>query len=125
MPKDIATTPANGKKGFFSPHYYCGHKVSNSPAHKGLMAKAIDYLKEKGFQDNQIHTEFAVHTNYPHGTTGIRVVDVVGIKPQKKIAIECGICSSNQLELIRPYFDEVLHFPFLYGKSTYYYKRPH
>jgi hypothetical protein len=83
------------------------------------MQKAIDWLRKEGFNDNQIYTEFSIQIGYRP-----RRIDVVGISPQRKIAIECGTCSTSQLELIRPYFDDILHFPYPDGRATRYYKRP-
>ena len=95
-----------------------GHLLG-SRAHKQLMQKAIDFLRAQGFNDDQIYTNLGIYTGCRYGTTGVRVIDIVGIKPKKKVAIECGKTSEGLLRMIRPYFDEVLHFPYPRGKSTY------
>lgn len=77
------------------------------------MQEAIDYLKCQGFSCDEIYTEFPVHNCYRHGDRyRHRGIDVVGISPKRRIAIECGQCSPAMLDLIRPYFHEVLHFPY-------------
>jgi hypothetical protein len=79
-------------------------------SHGQKILEAIEFLRTQGFSDDEIYREFSIHTEQR-----IRCIDVVGIKRGKKIAIECGTCSTWNLELIKPYFDEVLHFPYEYG----------
>ncbi len=81
------------------------------------MQKAIDSLRKQGFKDDQIYTEYPiVLRDREFGPyQKVKSVDVAGIKPEKAIAIECGMCTSRILEVLGTYFDEVLHFPFVIG----------
>ncbi len=117
MPRDIVIPEGYPKPQPISS--YGSRRLMGSYVHRQLIQKAIDFLRTQGFIDDEIYTEFSVHTGCRHGTTGIRTIDVVGISPKKKVAIECGKTSEGLLRMIRPYFDEVLHFPFPQGKSTY------
>ncbi|MCW4021152.1 MAG: hypothetical protein NWF14_08000 [Candidatus Bathyarchaeota archaeon] len=67
-----------------------------------LIEKAKDILREKGFQEDQIHEEFGFK-NYR--------IDVVGWSRNKKIAVECGYCSQWKLKDLQTFFDEVIHLP--------------
>lgn len=117
MPKDIVTP-----EGYPNPQplsSYGSRRLRGSHAHKKIIEEAINFLRRQGFDDAQIYIEFHIHTGCRHGTTGIRSIDVAAIKTERKIAIECGKTSEGLLRMIRPYFDEVLHFPYPRGKSTY------
>jgi len=81
-----------------------------------LVQKAIDYLRGQGFKDEEIYTAFVIQTEFRPQP---RIVDVVGIKSDYKVAIECGKTSPALLEMLQPYFDEVLHFPFAKGSPFY------
>ncbi len=79
-----------------------------------LVRKSIDYPKSRGVKDEQ--TAFGIQTK---SRTQPRVIDVVGIKPGLRIAIACGKTPRAYLDMLSPYFDEVLHLPFNKGKPYY------
>ena len=81
-----------------------------------LVKKAIDYLRVNGFKDEEIYTAFVIQTKFRPQP---RIVDVVGLRSGHRIAIECGKTSRGYLDMIRPYFDEVLHYPFPNRKPYY------
>lgn len=114
MPKNINTVeedrllwPISKRHGL--PHVvtYRGYIIES---HGEKIIEAIEFLHNQGFSDDEIYREFGIYTEHWN-----RYIDVVGIKPEKRIAIECGTCSPGNLDLIKPYFDEVLHFPYERG----------
>jgi len=68
-------------------------KLGESTAHRILKERARTWLKEKfGFRDDQIFEEYPVG-NYR--------VDVAGISPSLKVAVECGKASMDKLRYLR------------------------
>jgi len=75
-----------------------GHKNHNQ-----LKEKARQHLLKLGFTPNQIHTEYRVVIPV------LLRVDVVGIKPNLKIGIECGDTHDlEKLKILQAAFDQVL-----------------
>ncbi len=114
MPKDLNTVhkdrllwPISKLRWPLHVETYRGYIIES---HGEKIMEAIEFLYNQGFGDDEIYREFGIYTEHWN-----RYIDVVGIKPEKRIAIECGTCSSTNLELIKPYFDEVLHFPYERG----------
>lgn len=77
-----------------------------TPSHIAYKRVAIDLLKERGFSPNEIHEEHSVkykvdgHMSYK--------IDVVGIRENRKVAIECGKTELSKLMNLRKIFDEVI-----------------
>lgn len=74
-----------------------------SVGHSELVKKAKEILKEKGFDEGQIHEEFGFK-NYR--------IDVVGWSEEKKIAVDCGYCDHEKLKDLQKFFDEVICLSF-------------
>ncbi len=66
------------------------------------MKKAKEILKERGFADDEIYEEFWLK-NYR--------IDAVGWSPKRKVAVECGICSSKKKRDLERFFDEIVCLP--------------
>ncbi len=101
--------------------------ISESLQHAGLKEVAKQILRSKGFADNQIFTEYPVlqqgqiiqrESYYPERELkfpvkkGI-VTDVIGLKENYSIAIECGNTPSDRLCQLKLLFDEVLYLPYV------------
>ena len=90
--------------------------VRETLKHKLLKKQATTFLKSKGFKEKEIFKEYRIEKKIG----GYFLVDVVGIKFNKKIAIECGKCSGYsphfwKLELLKElgFFDEIYYFPYI------------
>jgi len=79
--------------------------MRESEAHRNLKKAAKKYLLSLGFNKDQIKEEFYLPEE------GIRI-DVVGISPERKIAIECGHISGGEerIKKILKHFDELKVF---------------
>lgn len=78
---------------------------------KILFKQAICLLKEHGFQDNEIKTEYNIHTD----ELGKLRIDVVGIKNSRRVAIECGHLQPPRIKrvrVIKKYFDDFIHLTY-------------
>jgi len=78
--------------------------------HKALKEYARQLLLNMGFKDSEIIDEYTVKTD---GMKKSFRVDVAGIKPDYKVAIECGVTDSDKLIWEKLFFDEVIALPFL------------
>ena len=76
--------------------------------HQDIKAQAESLLKERGFSEDEIQDEYKVRIGKK-----LFIVDVVGLKDEMAIAIECGIVKKNKLIALETYFDEVIHLPYL------------
>ena len=83
----------------------------NGP-HEKIKELAIQILRMKGYEDNQIFQEYSV--SFPMLKKPL-VVDVVGINAEnnRNMAIECGITPSGRLSQLQLFFDEVMFIPFV------------
>lgn len=81
--------------------------------HRALKEKAKEILKKKGFSDKEIFNEYQVE--FSENVKFRHDVDVAGIKPDLKIAIEIGSTPKNRINNLKKIFDEVIHIP----KSEY------
>ena len=77
-----------------------------SPLHRAYKNIAIDILKEKGFDPREIHEEHDVE--YTVNGRIKYTVDIVGIKDNYRVAIECGQTELSKLTNLRKIFDEVI-----------------
>jgi hypothetical protein len=82
------------------------NRVGESPEHFAYKKIAIDILRDKGFKETEIKEEYDVE--YPIDGRIKYTVDVVGIKDNYKVAIECGKVELSKLLNLRKIFDEVL-----------------
>jgi len=62
-----------------------------------------------GYEESEIKEEYVIKNS--EMKEGFRV-DVVGIKPNHKIAVECGLTNSDKLVWEKLFFDEVIVLPF-------------
>jgi uncharacterized coiled-coil protein SlyX len=62
-----------------------------------------------GYEESEIKEEYTIKSS--EMKEGFRV-DVVGIKPNHKVAVECGITNSDKLVWEKLFFDEVIVLPF-------------
>ena len=77
-----------------------------SPLHRAYKSVAIDILKEKGFEPREIHEEHDVE--YAVNGRVKYTVDIVGVKDNYRVAIECGQTELSKLTNLRKMFDEVI-----------------
>lgn len=77
--------------------------------HRVLKEKAKEILKSRGFSDEEIFSEYPVqfdeHVHFRHD------VDIAGIKPNQKVAIEIGSTPKNRINNLKKIFNEVIHIP--------------
>ncbi len=80
--------------------------MSESPSHTAYKKIAVDTLKNRGFSPNEIFFEYNVDCK----VNGVikYIVDVVGIREDYKIAVECGKTEYSKLLNLKKVFDEVL-----------------
>lgn len=78
--------------------------------HDDLKQLAKKQLLQLGFKEEEIHEEYTVKS--PEMKSRI-VVDVVGIKPKHKVAIECGSVQGERLSQLKLFFDEVIVLPYI------------
>lgn len=92
-----------------------------SKAHRLLKMQAVEFLKSLGFKDDEILMEKS--TDYGR-------VDVAGVRPDLKVAVECGcICSYThgsesflgvgRGKKLLKYFDRVYYFLYLCNAVRY------
>jgi len=82
-------------------------KVNESADHFAYRKIAIDILKDKGFDPfREIYHDYDVE--YPVDGRVKYQVDVVGIKENYKIAIECGTVELSKVMNLRRIFNEVI-----------------
>jgi len=83
-----------------------------SIAHSILKHRAIEYLREKGFD---VIVEYRVKIEKK-----LYIIDVAGFKSQKSIAIECGHTPYDKVEALKGIFTKVIRFtysPGIYPKN--------
>jgi hypothetical protein len=80
-----------------------GGESSEHIAYKKI---AIDILKERGFNPREIKEDYDVE--YPVDGRIKYTVDVVGVKNNYKVAVECGKTELSKLLNLRKIFNEVL-----------------
>lgn len=81
--------------------------------HVFLKQLAVDLLKAMGFADSEIHEEYQVRVR------GLKnfIVDVVGLKHGKSVAVEVGDCDAKKLMTLEGLFDEVIWLPYIGSRS--------
>lgn len=77
--------------------------------HNALKEYAHKLLQSLGFSESEIKEEYTIKN--PEMKEGFRV-DVAGIKPDYKVAVECGLTNSDKLGWEKLFFDEVIVLPF-------------
>lgn len=79
--------------------------MSESRDHIAYKKAGIDILKDKGFEPREIHEEYSLSL-----FNGINryIIDLVGIKDNFKIAIECGSVGLSKITDLKKYFDEII-----------------
>ena len=80
---------------------------SESIAHSILKHRAIEYLREKGFE---AVVEYRVKIEKK-----LYIIDVAGFKAQKSIAIECGHTPYDKVEALNGIFTKVIRFTYSPG----------
>lgn len=93
----------------------CGKKKPKHTRHKYLKIIAKEYLKDLGFSDNEIFEEYVIKEGQMK--KALRV-DVVGIKGERRIAIECGRTPADKIAQLNLYFDEVICLPYMNERLT-------
>jgi len=99
--------------------------MSNDASHDQLILLAKQFLLRRGFPENRIFTEVPVlqkgqviqknfwSTNYVMQVKRGIISDVIGLKDNYAVAVECGHTPSERLEQLRLMFDEVVYLPFV------------
>jgi hypothetical protein len=82
------------------------NRSGESPEYIAYKKIAIDLLKERGFNPLEIKEGYDVE--YPVNGRIKYTVDVVGIKNNYKVAVECGKTELSKLLNLRKIFNEVL-----------------
>ena len=87
-----------------------------SKEHEALKEIARKILIDMGYLSTEIKEEYWVqpHSAYSgenNSLHGFRV-DVVGLKPDKKVAIECGKTPGEKIAALKIFFDEVIILPY-------------
>lgn len=79
--------------------------LSEGRSHIAYKKVGTDILKDKGFEPREIHEEYSFLL-----ANGLNkyIIDVVGIKDNYKIAIECGGVVLSKIIDLQKYFDEVI-----------------
>ncbi len=86
-------------------------------AHLLLKKQAKNILRNMGFNDNEILYEKKIFTI--KGRKFGYVIDVVGIKKDSVIFIECGtITNKNNKKGLKKHCDKLIHLPYLKDVST-------
>ncbi|MGB9135561.1 MAG: hypothetical protein WCC63_08300 [Candidatus Bathyarchaeia archaeon] len=67
------------------------------------MEKAKELLRKEGFTNDEIHQEFWFK-NYR--------VDAVGWSPRRRVAVDCGYCTTKKRKDLERFFDEVICLPY-------------
>ncbi len=81
-----------------------------SQEHKNLKEMA-HILLQRGYKSTEISNEYRLKIKESKQRWGY-VVDVVGIKDDKKTAIELGTWNPKKLVHLELFFDEVIHIPY-------------
>lgn len=65
--------------------------------------RAKELLRKEGFTDDEIHEEFWFKSYR---------VDAVGWSPRRKVAVDCGYCTTKKKMDLERFFDEVICLPY-------------
>lgn len=87
---------------------------NESDRHLLLKERAKEILFEKGFKEDEIYFEYRI----PRNNGFFYRVDVIGIKNNLKVAIECGNCETEKIEDLHSFCDEVLHLKYNNSEIT-------
>lgn len=89
-------------------------RIHESSAHLAMKRHVIDWLAQQGA--SKIITEYCFVTENQNEdnmlTHKLTKIDIVGIFPNRKVAIEVGNCKQEKIELLKVTFNEVYHFPY-------------
>jgi len=88
-----------------------------SNKHNNLKYKAIEWLKGQDFTDIEIEVRILNHQT-GNAWRGSFVIDIVGRKEHRKMAIECGGSRLDKLNKIASEFNEIYILP--YGEDVPY-----
>jgi hypothetical protein len=113
--------PADNKNGstkkYFTKHIKTKHPNRlelDTPkmhgTHKELKTEAPSLLLEKGYIQNQIFEEYPCY----YGNSHTYKIDMVGIKSDYTIAVECGSTNPKKLNFLSTKYDEVIHMSYKY-----------
>lgn len=97
----------------------CSYLSDMSKEHEALKEVAIKILTNMGYTPDEIQQEYWVQPKQSytlrsiqnHSLHGFRV-DVVGLKADKKVAIECGKTPGEKIAALKMFFDEVIILPY-------------
>lgn len=86
--------------------------ITKVPAHEQLVKKVIEYLKDEGYEDSEIHTEY--YLKFPKR---LYLIDVAVIQPNKKnkfqVAVEVGeLDGKYRLNILETHFERVVWVPY-------------
>lgn len=89
--------------------------------HKILEGVAKQILIKKGFKEKEIHIPYLIYTDESEKFEGrIRfMVDVAGVKKNKKVFVECGGCPQKRLEYLRYLADDVICLPYNFSNAFF------
>ncbi len=89
-----------------------------SKEHDALKEVAIKILTDMGYASDEIKQEYWIQPYSPYSRQnqdnslhGFRV-DVVGLRQNKKVAIECGKTLGEKIAALKMFFDEVIVLPY-------------
>lgn len=80
--------------------------MSEGGSHRVFKKVAVDILKEKGFCASEIKEEYVLE--YIEDGRTKYIIDIVGMKNNYKMAIECGSVEYSKLINLRKVFDDVI-----------------
>lgn len=84
--------------------------ISKGFDHGKLEGIAIKILKNMGFKDTEIFTDYKVRLGKRNF-----IIDVFGERKKSKgsntVAIEVGVCNYDKIIILKTFFDKVIHIP--------------
>lgn len=89
--------------------------MTESQAHRKLKKKAVNWLKEQGFENDEIELEYSI---------GDYRVDVVALGDNETVAVECGYLSGNtdyknkKVDFLEQQFDRYKRFSYMQVKES-------
>lgn len=89
--------------------------MTQSKEHQELKAYGRKVLEKLGFEIPEIHEEYLIKFE---GMKEQLIVDVAGISPIRKVAVECGTTPTDKVINLRMYFDEVILLPYFADKVS-------
>jgi len=81
--------------------------------HDVLKLIAAVHLGDMGFPSESIQTEYPISSHF-FG----KIVDVVGLSENRRVAVECGRVAKIDLLKLHFFFDEVYHCPYPWQKRV-------